>query len=227
MFREIERDAANRVLMRQDEGCAHVRMAGKRHLGARREYTDTSRVRRIVRRQDKRCLGKVELVGDGLHLSVRKAARIRNHRHGVAAELPVGEDIDRLKWRLHFASSLPISRRTLRRPLSGLEWLSNSNGGSRRLLSFAPRAGSAARRRDWTDRERPQQVPAGEARMSAAGACPRAECADNSVLPRRDFTGALHGRRRPDTACAVRRGLAGVPLSRARAGAPADHGRTA
>ena len=93
----IEIDVANRVLMRQDKRRSNVRMARKRHLGARREYADTSGVRGIVRRQDKRCLGKIELVGDGLHLSLRKAARIRNHRHRVSAELPISEDIDRVK----------------------------------------------------------------------------------------------------------------------------------
>ena len=42
----IETDAANCVLMRQDKRRANVRMARKRHLSARREYTHTSGVRR-------------------------------------------------------------------------------------------------------------------------------------------------------------------------------------
>ena len=50
--------------------------------------------------------GKIELICDGLHLSVRKAARIRNHRQRVAAELPIGEDIDRLKLHFHKTTSL-------------------------------------------------------------------------------------------------------------------------
>ena len=97
----IETDAANRVLVGQDKRRANVWMARKRHLGARGEYTYPSGVRRIVRRQDKRCLSKIELIGDGLHLSLRKAARIRNHRNRISAELPIGEDIDRLKCRPH------------------------------------------------------------------------------------------------------------------------------
>jgi hypothetical protein len=101
----IESDAEDCVLLRQNKRRANVWMAGKRHLGARRENPYVSGVRRIVGRQNKRCLGKIELIGDGLHLSVRKAARIRNHRHRVAAELPIGEDIDRLK--LHFHRRLP------------------------------------------------------------------------------------------------------------------------
>jgi hypothetical protein len=93
----IERDAANPGLMRQDERRADVGMTRKRHLGARRKNPDTSGVCRIGRRQHESRLGKIELVGDGLHLSVGKTARIGNDRHRVAAELPIGEDIDRLK----------------------------------------------------------------------------------------------------------------------------------
>ena len=93
----IERDAANPVLMRQDERRADVGMTRKRHLGARRKNPDTSGVCRIGRRQHESRLGKIELVGDGLHLSVGKTARIGNDRHRVAAELPIGEDIGRLK----------------------------------------------------------------------------------------------------------------------------------
>ena len=83
--------------MRQDERRADVGMTRKRHLGARRKNPDTSGVCRIGRRQHESRLGKIELVGDGLHLSVGKTARIGNDRHRVAAELPIGEDIDRLK----------------------------------------------------------------------------------------------------------------------------------
>ncbi len=93
----IERGAANPVLMSEDKRCANVGMTRKRHLGARRKNPDTSGVCRIDRRQYESCLGKIELVGDGLHLSVGQTASIRNDRHRVAAELPIGEDIDRLK----------------------------------------------------------------------------------------------------------------------------------
>ena len=89
----IEPDAANHVLAGQDKRRADVWVARKRHLGARRENADASGVCRIVRRQNKRSLGKIELVGDGLHLGVRKTARIRNHRQGVAAKLAIGEHI--------------------------------------------------------------------------------------------------------------------------------------
>ena len=93
----IERDAANPVLMRQHERRADVGMTRERHLGARRKNPYTSGVCRIGRRQHECRLGKIELVGDGLHLSVGKTARIGNDRHRVAAELPIGEDIDSLK----------------------------------------------------------------------------------------------------------------------------------
>jgi hypothetical protein len=97
----IQTGAANCVLVRQDKRSANVWVARKRHLCARRENTHARSVRSIVRRQDKRCLSKIEFIGDGLHLSVRKVARIGDHRDRVATELPVGEDVDRLKWHLH------------------------------------------------------------------------------------------------------------------------------
>ena len=109
----IERDAANPVLMRQDERRADVGMTRKRHLGARRKNPDTSGVCKIGRRQHESRLGKIELVGDGLHLSVGKTACIGNDRHRVAAELPIGEDIDRLKWHFHkrpWISGRPLHR---------------------------------------------------------------------------------------------------------------------
>jgi hypothetical protein len=93
----IERDAANPVLMRQDERRADVWVTRKRHFGARRKNPDTSGVCRIGRRQYESRFGKIELVGDGLHLSVGKTARIGNDRQRVAAEPLIGEDIDRLK----------------------------------------------------------------------------------------------------------------------------------
>ena len=97
----IETDAANRILVRQDKCRANVWMARKRHFRARRENTYASSVHRIGGEQNERCLGEVKLVGDGLHLSARKPACIGNHGHRVAAELPIGEDIDRLKWHFH------------------------------------------------------------------------------------------------------------------------------
>ena len=75
--------AANRILAGQDERRADVRMARKRHLCMRRKNADTGRVRGIVGRQNERCLSKIELIGDDLHLSVRKTARIRNHAKGL------------------------------------------------------------------------------------------------------------------------------------------------
>ena len=98
---EIEARAETRALARQDKRRADVWMARKRHFGARRENAHPGSVRGIVRRQDKRCLGQIELIGDRLHLCVRKAARIGNHGQRVAAELPVGEDIDRLELHFH------------------------------------------------------------------------------------------------------------------------------
>ena len=96
----IKTGAANCVLVRQDKRSANVWMARKRHLSARRKNAHASGAYGIVRRQYKRCLSKIEFVCDGLHLSVRKAARIGNHRHRVAAELPISEDVDCLKCSL-------------------------------------------------------------------------------------------------------------------------------
>ena len=83
MFPPIERDAANPVLMRQDERRADVGMTRKRHLGTRRKNPDTSGVCGIGRRQHESRFGKIELVGDGLHLSVGKTSRIGNDRQGL------------------------------------------------------------------------------------------------------------------------------------------------
>ena len=109
MFRRSKLDAANCVLVRQDKRRANVWMARKWHFSARRENAYASSVHRIVGRQYKRCLSEIELVGDGLHLSVRKTARIGNHRHRVAAELPISEDIDRLKWHFHKRNFLRLA----------------------------------------------------------------------------------------------------------------------
>jgi len=76
-------------------------MSGEWHLGPGRKDTNASDVRRVVRRQDERCLCEIELVGYGLHLGFGQATRVRDNSDGIAAELAVGEDVDGLEFNLH------------------------------------------------------------------------------------------------------------------------------
>ena len=97
----VETSVTHPMLVRQNKRRPNVWMTRKRHFGARRENSYASCVRRIGRRQNERCFSKIELIGDGLHLGARKISRVGNHRHRIAAELSIGEDIDRLKWHSH------------------------------------------------------------------------------------------------------------------------------
>ena len=56
---------------------------------------------RIGGRQHEGLLGVVELARDRLHLLVREPARVEDHRERVAAEPPVGEDVEGDEGDLH------------------------------------------------------------------------------------------------------------------------------
>ena len=87
-------------------------MARKWHFGARRKNADASSVRSIAGGKTNVVSARLNSFGDGLHLSVRNAAGIRNYRQGIAAEPPVGEDVDRLE--LHFHERYAAQDRFLR-----------------------------------------------------------------------------------------------------------------
>jgi len=76
-------------------------MAGERHLRLGGEDADLGGVLRILRRQHEGRLGEVELGGDRLHLLGRKAPCVGKHGQRVAAEFPVGENIDGLERDFH------------------------------------------------------------------------------------------------------------------------------
>ena len=89
----------------QHEGGPDVGMAGEGHLGLGREDADLGGVRRVLRRQHEGRLGEVELGGDGLHLLGRQALGVRHDGQGIAAELPVGENVDGLEVAFHAPKS--------------------------------------------------------------------------------------------------------------------------
>jgi hypothetical protein len=62
----------------------------------------------IARRQHEYRLGEVELARNGLHCRSIEPVAVQHDRHGIAAETPAGEDIERDKTAAHailFASS--------------------------------------------------------------------------------------------------------------------------
>ena len=112
LARQVERDqaglllehqpvAARRPMPRQHEGGADIGMAGEGQLGLGREDADLGGVRRVLRRQHEGRLGEVELGGDRLHLLGREAFGVENDGQRIAAELPVGENVDGLERTFH------------------------------------------------------------------------------------------------------------------------------
>jgi len=78
----------------QDPAGADIGMAGKRHLAGAVEDADARGVGRILRRHDEGRLAEIELRGQGLHFTVGQTAGVGEHRQRVAAETPIGEDVD-------------------------------------------------------------------------------------------------------------------------------------
>ena len=89
----------------QHEGRADIGMAGERQLGLGREDADLGGMCRIAWRQDEGRLGQVEFGGDGLHLAGAKAHGVQNDGQRIAAELPVGEDVDGDELEFHDSKS--------------------------------------------------------------------------------------------------------------------------
>jgi hypothetical protein len=58
-------------------------------------------MRGLFRRQHEGGLGEVELGRDGLHLPRRQAAGVDDHSQRIAAELAVGEYVDRDECQSH------------------------------------------------------------------------------------------------------------------------------
>ena len=58
----------------------------------------------LLRRQHEGRLGKIEFRRDSLHLFRREAARVWHYGKRIAAELPVGEDIDGGEIEFHGAA---------------------------------------------------------------------------------------------------------------------------
>jgi len=83
-------------------------MAGERHLGFGREDTDLRRVCGVFGRQHERRLGQIELGGDRLHAFGREAIGVGDDGERIAAELPVGKDVNRDKIQFH--SERPLVR---------------------------------------------------------------------------------------------------------------------
>ena len=90
---------------RQHEGGPDIGMAGEGQLGLGREDADMGGVRRVLRRQHEGRLGEVELGGDGLHLLRRQALGVGHDGQGIAAEFPVGENVDGLEGAFHAPKS--------------------------------------------------------------------------------------------------------------------------
>ena len=87
--------------MGERERCTDIGVAGEGELGHGGEDADARGVGRVLGRQDEGLLGVVELARDRLHLLVRQAARVEDDGERVAAEGPVGEDVDGDEGDLH------------------------------------------------------------------------------------------------------------------------------
>jgi hypothetical protein len=86
-------------------------MARKRHLGAWCEDANLGRMGRILWRKNERRFGKIEFGGNRLHLLRRQPASIGQDGEGIAAEAPIGEDIDGHEIELHVAvTSLALAQ---------------------------------------------------------------------------------------------------------------------
>ena len=99
--RRANRTAEHRASVGERESSTDIGVAGEGELGHRGEDANARGVGRVLGRQDEGLLGVVELARDRLHLLVRQAARVEDDGEGVAAESPVGEDVDGDEGDLH------------------------------------------------------------------------------------------------------------------------------
>jgi hypothetical protein len=104
----VQRLAIAAAFRRHDKRRPDIGVARERHFGARGEDADVGRVISRFRRQHKGRFRQVELSRDPLHLLGREPIGVDDHGERVAAELPVGEDVDRDEVQLHGIHLLPI-----------------------------------------------------------------------------------------------------------------------
>src|SRR5215472_4939780 len=82
-------------------GCADRRMSRKVELHPRCEDAHSTRVRRIVLRQDEGRFAEIEFTSNLLHALGRNTGRVRQNRQLITAERGRTENIDYLKCVLH------------------------------------------------------------------------------------------------------------------------------
>ncbi len=82
-------------------GCADRGMSRKVELHPRCEDAHSTRVRRIVLRQDEGRFAEIEFTSNLLHALGRNAGRVRQNRQLITAERGRTENIDYLKCVLH------------------------------------------------------------------------------------------------------------------------------
>ena len=87
------RPRAIRPVARERERAADDRMAGHRHLGARREDPHAHVGVRPLGAGHERRLRKADLAGDLLHRPRRQSGRLGKDGELVAAEAAIGEDV--------------------------------------------------------------------------------------------------------------------------------------
>jgi hypothetical protein len=97
----VQRPAVTAAFPRHDKRRPDIGVARERHLGAGGEDADVGRVISRFRRQHEGRFRQIELGRDPLHLLGRKPVGVDDHGERIAAELPVGEDVDRDEVQLH------------------------------------------------------------------------------------------------------------------------------
>src|SRR5207245_4106008 len=93
-------------------GCADRGMSRKVELHPRCEDAHSTRVRRIVLRQDEGRFAEIEFTSNPLHALGRNAGRVKQNRQLITAERGRTENIDYLKCVLH-ESNLSVSPQAL------------------------------------------------------------------------------------------------------------------
>ena len=90
---------------RQQHGAANGGMPGEGHFPAGKENPHLRRVGRIFRLHHEDGFRQVELAGDRLHLLRGQSIGAEHHRQRISAEAAVGENIKRVKCKLHGAQN--------------------------------------------------------------------------------------------------------------------------
>ena len=92
--RERLRSGGHPAEMRERPRGTDRRMTGERKLVKRSEDAHTRNALRSRRRQEERRLGEIHLASDRLHFGVVESGSVEKDGERVAAEDPVGEDVD-------------------------------------------------------------------------------------------------------------------------------------